>query len=76
MYKCVSTGAVMVFCKKYKASYDWLLCGDLKGLKRITQDQHLSKVTPESPKEKLARLSQSEREVVCKVFDQLLEGAS
>jgi hypothetical protein len=35
MYKRPSTGAVLDFCKKHKVSADWLLCGDLKGLRRM-----------------------------------------
>jgi hypothetical protein len=64
MYKRINTGDIMVFCKKHKVSYDWLLCGDLKGLQSMTQDWRLGKaaVTPESFKEKLARLSKSQRE--------------
>jgi hypothetical protein len=27
----------MQFCTKHKISYDWLLCGDLKGLSRMEQ---------------------------------------
>jgi hypothetical protein len=78
MYKRPSTETILVFCKKHKVSFDWLLAGDLKGLKRMTQDQHLSraKSKPKSLKEKLARLSKSQREVVRKVVDQLLESAS
>ena len=37
MYKRPSTQAVMDFCKKHKVSFDWLLCGDLKGLARMEQ---------------------------------------
>jgi hypothetical protein len=37
MYKRPSTSAVMDFCKKHKVSFDWLLCGDLKGLARMEQ---------------------------------------
>ena len=69
-----------MFCKKHKVSFDWLLAGDLKGLKRMTQDRHLCNVQPppESFKEKLARLclSKFQREAVRKVVDQLLEGQS
>lgn len=43
MHKRVSTGAVMTFCEKYKISFDWLLCGDLRGLHRMTQE---AKATP------------------------------
>src|ERR1700728_4501772 len=37
MYKRPSTQAVMDFCKKHKVSFDWLMCGDLKGLARMEQ---------------------------------------
>jgi len=36
MYKRVSTRDVMVFGKKYRVNFDWLLCGDLKGLHGMT----------------------------------------
>jgi hypothetical protein len=38
MYKRPSTQAVIDFCKKHKVSVDWLLCGDLKGLRRMTEE--------------------------------------
>jgi len=38
MYKRPSTRDVMVFCEKHKVSFDWLLCGDLKGLHRMTHE--------------------------------------
>jgi hypothetical protein len=41
MYKKPSTHTVMVFCEKYKVSYDWILCGDLQGLRRMTQAKAL-----------------------------------
>jgi hypothetical protein len=41
MYKRPSTPAVMTFCEKHKVSYDWLLCGDLKGLQRMTIERKL-----------------------------------
>jgi len=34
MYKRPSTPDVMVFCEKYNVNFDWLLCGDLLGLRR------------------------------------------
>src|SRR5690348_14663773 len=43
MYKRISTRDIMVFCEKHKVSYDWLLCGDLRGLQRMTQE---AKATP------------------------------
>ncbi len=38
MYKRVSTRHAMAFAEKHKISLDWLLCGDLKGLQRMTQE--------------------------------------
>src|SRR5665647_3837728 len=38
MYKRISTRDVMLFCEKHKVSYDWLLCGDLRGLQRMTRE--------------------------------------
>ena len=46
MYKRIGTGDIMTFCKKYKVSFDWQLAGDLKGLKRMTQDRYLCKAQP------------------------------
>jgi hypothetical protein len=43
MYKRINTPDVMLFCEKHKVSYDWLLCGDLRGLQRMTKE---AKVTP------------------------------
>ena len=33
MYKRVATGNVQDFCKKHKVNYNWLLWGDLQGLR-------------------------------------------
>jgi hypothetical protein len=38
MYKRISTRDIMIFCEKHKVSFDWLLCGDLRGLHRMTQE--------------------------------------
>jgi hypothetical protein len=38
MYKRINTRDVMAFCEKHKISFDWLLCGDLKGLRRMTEE--------------------------------------
>src|SRR5258708_2064728 len=43
MYKRINTRDVMLFCEKHKVSFDWLLCGDLRGLQRMTKE---AKVTP------------------------------
>ena len=39
MYKRVNTRDVMAFCEKHKVSFDWLLCGDLKGLARMERER-------------------------------------
>ena len=39
MYKRISTRDVMLFCEKHKVSFDWLLCGDLKGLARMERER-------------------------------------
>jgi hypothetical protein len=38
MYKRPSTPNALAFCDKHKVSLDWLLCGDLKGLRRMTEE--------------------------------------
>jgi hypothetical protein len=38
MYKRINTRDIMVFCKNHEISYDWLLCGDLAGLQRMTRE--------------------------------------
>jgi hypothetical protein len=72
------TEKVHDYMKTHGVSYDWLLAGDLKGLQRMMQQRRMGKAaaTPESLKEKIARLSESEREVIRKMVDHLVEGAS
>jgi hypothetical protein len=50
-------------------SLDWLLCGDLKGLQRMMLKRRTRDIaaTPESLRDKLARLSESEREIIRKL---------
>ena len=38
MYKRINTRDVMLFCEEHKVSFDWLLCGDLRGLQRMTRE--------------------------------------
>ena len=38
MHKRISTPNALAFCDKHKVSLDWLLCGDLKGLRRMTEE--------------------------------------
>ena len=57
MYKRPSTEAVMVFCKKHKVSFDWLLCGDLKGLQRMTCEAKAQQAeTVEAQRQEIVRL--------------------
>ena len=57
MYKRPTTEAVMVFCKKYKVSFDWLLCGDLKGLQRMTCEAKAQQAdTMEAQRQEIVRL--------------------
>jgi hypothetical protein len=75
MHKRVSTPHAIAFCKKHKVSLDWLLYGNLQGLQRMMQERRMGKMptTPERIREKLARLSESEREIISKKVDELLE---
>jgi hypothetical protein len=52
MHKRILTQHVMAFCEKHKVSYDWLLCGDLQGLRRMTQE---AKATPSEMTEALRK---------------------
>lgn len=65
------------FKDKYPhVNLDWLLAGDLKGLQLMMAQRRTraEATTPERLKEKLARLSEPEREAVSKMVDQLMEG--
>ena len=48
MHKRISTVAVRQFCEKHKVSYDWLLAGDLGGLRRMIQEAKAA-AAPEMP---------------------------
>jgi len=37
----------MAFCKKHEVSYDWLLCGDLAGLQRMTREPKVQAGRPD-----------------------------
>jgi hypothetical protein len=57
MYKRINTRDVMAFCEKHKVSYNWLLGGDLQGLRGMSQE---AKATPpemtEAQRKEVARL--------------------
>ena len=38
LHKRIDTRDVMLFCKKHKVSFDWLLCSDLRGPQRMTRE--------------------------------------
>jgi hypothetical protein len=58
MHKRIIITHVMAFCEKHKVSYDWLLCGDLHGLRRMTQE---AKATP-------PEMTEAQRKEVTRLF--------
>jgi hypothetical protein len=58
MHKCISTTHAMAFCEKHKISMDWLLCGDLQGLHRMTKEA----------KAESAELTEAQRKEVTQLF--------
>lgn len=66
--------ALSRYCKRHGISYDWMLCGDLKGL-RAMMDGRRVRVTAANPdrlRARLACLTEAERALVSKVVDHLL----
>ena len=61
MFKRINTHDVMMFCEKHKVSYDWLLCGDLRGLQRMAQE---FKATPQE-------VPEAQRKEVIQLFSAL-----
>jgi hypothetical protein len=74
MHKRISVDAIGVFCEKHKISYDWLLCGDLKGLQRMTFAQREIPVdrSPRRLSEKLLSLLPDQQQMVVDEIDRLL----
>jgi hypothetical protein len=70
------TLAVAKYCKTHGVSLEWLLEGDLKGLQWMMQARRKGQAapTPESLREKLARLSESEQDYIRKMVDHLIAG--
>ena len=58
MYERISTTYALAFCEKHKVSLDWLLCGDLQGLRRMTQE---AKVEP-------PEMTEAQRKEVTQLF--------
>jgi hypothetical protein len=52
MYKRINSRDIMAFCKKHKVSFDWLLCGELRGLHRMSQE---AKAAPQEMPEALRK---------------------
>jgi hypothetical protein len=73
MYKRVSTKAVIDFCEKHDVSTDWLLYGDLAGLKRMTRPPRRPAVpSTMALKAKIMSLAPDHYEVVMKEIDRML----
>jgi hypothetical protein len=49
MHKRILIQHIMTFCEKHKVSYDWLLCGDLKGLSRMEQRRKVAEAAASHP---------------------------
>ena len=57
MYKRISTTHAVTFCEKHKINMDWLLCGDLKGLQRMTCEANAQQTeTVEAQRQEIVRL--------------------
>jgi hypothetical protein len=61
MHKRIRTLDVMAFCEKHKVSADWLFCGDLRGLQRMTRE---AKATPRE-------MPEAQRKEVIQLFSAL-----
>jgi hypothetical protein len=75
MHKRPSTHSVMVFCEKYKVSFDWILCGDLTGLQRMIHDRKL-RSAPRPLAERIRDLRPDLQKIIETMIDQLLEQSS
>jgi len=57
MHKRIITSHALAFCEKHKVSLDWLLCGDLKGLQRMTCEAKAHQAeTVEAQRQEIVRL--------------------
>jgi hypothetical protein len=69
----------LVFCKKHKVSFDWLLAGGLKGLKRMTRKRVLHPAPAPRAKrfaEKYRSLPPEAQKIIEQTVDRLLERQS
>jgi hypothetical protein len=78
MYRRINTSDMLAFCEKHEVNLDWLMFGDLKGLRQMTQERRAGKPAfpPGSLQEKLACLTEAERETIRKAIDQVTGDAS
>ena len=65
LHKRVGMNAVAAFCEKHKVSMDWLLSGDLQGLRRMTRDEialrSRSVLTPDEVRRAYESLGEKDR---------------
>jgi hypothetical protein len=77
MYKKPNVHSIMVFCEKYKVSFDWILAGDLRGLREMSQSartvQAERKEVASRMVEKYNRLPSELQKIVETTVDRLLE---
>jgi hypothetical protein len=68
------TPALVDWCKRHGVSFDWLLAGNLRSLQQMMEARRIEKaaVTPESLREKIAPLSDSEREIIRRMVQEML----
>jgi hypothetical protein len=62
------------YIRAHEVSFDWLIHGDLKGLQMMMQARRTNAPTAERLKQKLALLSEPEREIVRRKVEELMEG--
>jgi hypothetical protein len=72
MYKRVATGHILDFCRKYKVNCDWLLYGDLRGLRLMATGQQPIQRPRYGLADKLKRLTPDQLAFMETVVDQLL----
>lgn len=76
MHKRIITKHAQAFCEKHKISLDWLLCGDLAGLQRMTRERKLRNQavpTVDRIMQKYRSLSPAFQSIIEETVDILLE---
>ena len=72
MYKRPATGHIIDFCRKHKVNADWLLYGDLQGLRIMTTGQQPVQRPRYGLADKLKRLTPRQLALVETMVDHLL----